>query len=730
MSAQSSTLFPQHRKLLDDSAISPDVAQERGYRSVDTRTRLQSIGIANAGRSVPGLLIPTWGLTEPVGFQYRPDSPRVDDRGKTRKYETPHRQPNRLDIHPRIVPAIGDPTVPLIVTEGARKVDSLITAGAGCVIGLSGVWNWRGRNTAGGTVALADWHDVALKGRDVLVTYDHDVMRNPAVRRAAEALAGYLVSKGARVGFLWVPMVDGDEHTGVDDWLAAGGTLDELLATRTDRLHAPEGGDQTTLPAAGPPDPLPVDVPTGASPAERRVIAHDVFRRWLGVDYDTDVLDVVLATAAVERLDGDPLWLLVLSGSGNAKTETVMALRGCGAVLTSTIASEGALLSATAKQERAADATGGLLRALEPRGILVVKDVTSLLSSDRNLRGQVIAALREVHDGRWDRNVGTDGGRTLSWSGRIGVVGAVTTAWDRAHDVIAGMGDRFVIVRADSTTHRVAAGRRAIGNTGAEETMRAELAAVVGAVITGMDPAPGPVTDEETDRLLTAADLVTRARTGVDYDYRGDVIDAHAPEMPTRFAKELAQVMRGAIAVGITRHEAMRLAIRVARDSMPPLRLAILDDLAAHPWATTQDVRKRLGKPRATVDRQLQALHMLDVLDVDEEEGEWGGRAGIRWRYALADGIDPGALDPAQIPYQICDYLPLTPQEGETTTDEQSPKTSVHGGTHISGKGHADPTSLGPCITCGDTTHRYGDGASPLCDRCRTSTSKESTRAR
>ena len=98
-----------------------------------------------------------------------------------------------------------------------------------------------------------------------------------------------------------------------------------------------------------------------------------------------------------------------------------------------------------------------------------------------------------------------------------------------------------------------------------------------------MNPEPITVTDEETDRLLAAADLVTLARTGVEYDYRGDVIDAHAPEMPTRFAKQLTQIVRGAVAVGMNRADALRLAIRCARDSMPPLRLAIIDDLAAHP---------------------------------------------------------------------------------------------------------------------------------------------------
>jgi hypothetical protein len=92
--------------------------------------------------------------------------------------------------------------------------------------------------------------------------------------------------------------------------------------------------------------------------------AQEVFKRWFGHDYDLDALDAMLAAAAVERLDGDPLWLLIISGSGNTKTETVQSLSGIGAIVVSTITSEGALLSATAKRERGKDATGGLLREI------------------------------------------------------------------------------------------------------------------------------------------------------------------------------------------------------------------------------------------------------------------------------------------------------------------------------------------------------------------------------
>jgi hypothetical protein len=59
-------------------------------------------------------------------------------------------------------------------------------------------------------------------------------------------------------------------------------------------------------------------------------------------------------------------------------------------------------------------------------------------------------------------------------------------------------------------------------------------------MIAGMNRFSLPVADIDCEKLLTAADLVTLARTAVADDYRGAGKGADAPEMPTRFAKHLA----------------------------------------------------------------------------------------------------------------------------------------------------------------------------------------------
>ncbi|MBR1290147.1 hypothetical protein [Bradyrhizobium ottawaense] len=381
-------------------------------------------------------------------------------------------------------------------------------------------------------------------------------------------------------------------------------------------------------------------------PPQSLADVHAVFNKWLGAEYDLDAATAVMAAAASERLPGDPLWLLIVAGSGGAKTETVQALAGAGAYITSTISSEGALLSATPVRQKTKKATGGLLRKIGDRGTLVIKDFTSILSADRNLRGTVLAALREIYDGRWERNVGSDGGQTLTWTGRIVVVAAVTTAWDAAHAVVASMGDRFALLRLRTNAEgRKAAGTGAVNNTGGEIAMRKELAGAVGGLIAHMKTEPYELNEDEVEKIVKVADLVTVARSAVERDFRGDIEFAHDPEAPTRFAKQLVQLMRGAIAIGVEPVEAMRLVQRCACDSIPPLRRDILLDLAEHPGSRVSDIRKRISQPRNTVRRGCECLHMLRVLTCEEtEEDDRNGKKQTVWCYGLADEFDRETL--------------------------------------------------------------------------------------
>jgi len=237
-------LLPQHAGLIAASGIAPAIAAARGYHSVSRKAELRRLGFADTQCRVPALLIPIRGVTgEVVSYQIRPDEPRVNREGKAVKYETPRGSRMALDVPPAARPWLGDPAKLLFITEGARKADAAVSRGL-CCVALLGVWNWRGSNEDGGKVALPDWESVALNARDVYIAFDSDVTVKPAVQQAMARLKAFLEQRSARVRLIYLPpAVDGGK-VGLDDFLAAGNGVEELLALASDTLRPVVGEDE------------------------------------------------------------------------------------------------------------------------------------------------------------------------------------------------------------------------------------------------------------------------------------------------------------------------------------------------------------------------------------------------------------------------------------------------------------------------------------------------------
>lgn len=223
--------------LTHESGIHPDFIAARGYQTVTSQTDLKRLGFAQKQCNVPALLIP---VISPTGeqrlYQVRPDTPRINDEGKPVKYETPSGSQMSLDMHPSVRDKATDPKTPLWTTEGIKKGDALATHGL-CAVALIGVWNFRGTNEHGGKTALPEWEFIALNGRDVYIVFDSDVMTKQAVHAALVRLKAMLEHRGAKVKLIYLPDAADGSKQGVDDYLVAGHSVQDLLALATPTLR-------------------------------------------------------------------------------------------------------------------------------------------------------------------------------------------------------------------------------------------------------------------------------------------------------------------------------------------------------------------------------------------------------------------------------------------------------------------------------------------------------------
>ena len=247
---------PRHVAYLEARANMPTEVCARGERTVQAgQKKKQGPNSAHYYGFSPkwgGLLLPLCpiGDVESPAYQIRYFESNIGETGgPPAKFMTPRGQPNRLCCAPAMREHLqagrdydGGLGRGYIIVEGITRVDAL--AGLGVpAIGITGIDSWKGKNQkeGGASTRLADWDEVgkgsAAAPMPFTIIPDGDVWTNADVNASVRALARFLESaKGAAkpVKVLRVPQVEGDPHTGLDDWIAAlrreGQTVAEIKA--------------------------------------------------------------------------------------------------------------------------------------------------------------------------------------------------------------------------------------------------------------------------------------------------------------------------------------------------------------------------------------------------------------------------------------------------------------------------------------------------------------------
>src|SRR5262245_21636068 len=128
-----------HVAQLAASAIAEPVIAARGYQSID-RGAIQAVRYLTGGTYSEELLkkvlhhgalaFPVYrlGNATPHAWVLRPDLPRRGDDGKPIEYKYPRGFSNIFDLLPLYHCALNDPTIPIWLTEGAKKADALPSA--------------------------------------------------------------------------------------------------------------------------------------------------------------------------------------------------------------------------------------------------------------------------------------------------------------------------------------------------------------------------------------------------------------------------------------------------------------------------------------------------------------------------------------------------------------------------------------------------------------------------
>jgi len=353
---------------------------------------------------------------------------------------------------------------------------------------------------------------------------------------------------------------------------------------------------------------------------------------------DRNLLKLILAAVAANRLNLSPVWLFIVGAPGSGKTEFLNMIKKIR--YTFPISSMTPTTFASGMQGKGAEVS--LLKQIPVKkgGILVLKDFTSMLSMNHDARSSIMAQFREVYDGEYTKRFGN--GKIVAWDGKLGMLAGVTDEIYAARDLYSAMGERFIMyhpklnhgidqriditIRATSNVSGLDASRKII-----QETVKEYIDSDLTPIIDKYNTLGGVIPDEGIrTEFARLAEFVSRARSPVKRDwYSKDktIMHANDPEMPTRIAEQLTALAIGFMVMNehetgefvLTRDE-MKLLFNVALDCMSPDRRSTLRLLTKYATVTAYAVAQETGFPYSTAKRWLDDLTVLKVLSSKKDD--------------------------------------------------------------------------------------------------------------
>lgn len=463
----------------------------------------------------------------------------------------------------------------------------------------------------GASSFLVEWVDW-LRGRDVVLAYDHD---QAGVRGDDLARKRLLGSAKTIRSVEWVDRLP----VGFDirDWVVVGAVRRKIPRRCWKSLNAMVGPGPLAARLNAPAG--PVQAPKKAKSVPWSEVAR-TFGKWLHMP-DYRGLAVCCATVLSNRIQGDPVWLFLVATSGGSKTETLTAVGGAEECYMTSSLTPHALVSG-------AVLPGGKDPSLVPRldgKVLIVKDFTCVLGLHDTEKESIFSILRDAYDGSCGKDFGN--GISRHYTSRFTVIAGVTPTIYEVTDRHRQLGERFLkYFLGSSLDHEEeeAIVLRAMQNVDAENDMRHELRSVTAQFLSSRFPKSRWPMDLQR-KLVVLARFGSRMRGHTSRDrFRNELmLSKPTAEVGSRLGKQINKLGLSLAMMNdreMVNEEDYAVLKKVVLDTVPPREMDIVSWLWRHSQDkddthTTREIMVGTRYSHTTIGRVLTDLNALGIVD-------------------------------------------------------------------------------------------------------------------
>jgi len=355
---------------------------------------------------------------------------------------------------------------------------------------------------------------------------------------------------------------------------------------------------------------------------------HDIYKQLLHIE-NTNRIDVVLATALSRKLEGIPIWLIVVGASGDMKSVQLVSLLDDDAYLLHNLTSK-TLVNGYKDKEKHPDLAPKLNNKL-----VIISDMAQLLKLPPVEKAELWAQLRDLYDG-YAGKVSGQGSDAKYDNLKVTLLAGSTPAIDGQILVHQDLGTRELIYRTKGSKHKEKVMKKCFENEETEKQIMEKLKEITTTFLRQTEIKRDFIPEGILKEIMKIATYITYMRATAEYDsYDHSLRNIVYPEEPTRIAKQLKRLYICLMSLAEDYPEATALAIlkEIAKSSSFPIRIRLFECLLTqNEEISTSKIAETLKIGKATAQRELSMLWNVGIVDCKKVETNYPDKFYNYWK--------------------------------------------------------------------------------------------------
>jgi hypothetical protein len=338
------------------------------------------------------------------------------------------------------------------------------------------------------------------------------------------------------------------------------------------------------------------------------------FKQWLHIE-DSHYLHTLLAVKISHKIDGDPIWLMIIGPSSDGKSEYLRAITQEEEIVVDDV-TEKTFVSGMKESLRTQDHLAKRLKGKQ----WYMYDLSIMLSKRAEERSSILSDMRMIYDGRIVKEFGNGDRIDIDTSGNT-LICASTPEIDSTMLEDQLLGTRFITYRIN-TKNRFAVMDVIDRNEDKTDFMREKLKFSVREFEHSFKLDTYTMTDLENQNLQLTANTTTLLRASVGLDKTGEPRNLVYPEGPGRLYKQIKKLYKCYRIIGLSEDESLRCIRKVCRDNINPVRIKLLEYLNNNKnrnnyvdgSITTSKIHVHTGLGKKTIKSHLHCMNMMGLV--------------------------------------------------------------------------------------------------------------------